>query len=146
MLEDILSGVGEEENNSWLLICRLVVFSLLPKYIRIMIKKIVLKDIASYDHDGVTFVDLQKVNFIYGGNGTGKITLSRVLTEEMPGVFTLGGDMLKKMRRQKEVRQVNNRIKTPQRAPVYNDDRLREIDQLDISIGYGIINCITIAS
>jgi hypothetical protein len=30
-----------------------------------MIKKIVLKDIASYDHDGVTFADLQKVNFIY---------------------------------------------------------------------------------
>lgn len=44
-----------------------------------MIKKIVLKDIASYDHNGVTFADLQKVNFIYGGNGTGKTTLSRVL-------------------------------------------------------------------
>jgi wobble nucleotide-excising tRNase len=49
-----------------------------------MIKKIVLKDIASYDHNGVTFADLQKVNFIYGGNGTGKTTLSRVIKEDNP--------------------------------------------------------------
>lgn len=44
-----------------------------------MIKKIVIRDVASYDHDGVTFADLQKVNFIYGGNGTGKTTISRLL-------------------------------------------------------------------
>lgn len=35
-----------------------------------MIKKIVLRDIASYDHNGVTFDNLARVNFIYGGNGT----------------------------------------------------------------------------
>lgn len=51
-----------------------------------MIKKIVLKDIASYDHDGVTFADLQKVNFIYGGNGTGKTTISRLLASSSPTV------------------------------------------------------------
>lgn len=45
-----------------------------------MIKKTVLKDIATYDHNGVTFADLQKVNFIYGGNGTGKTTISRLLS------------------------------------------------------------------
>ena len=44
-----------------------------------MIKKIVLRDIASYDHNGVTFDNLARVNFIYGGNGTGKTTLTRVL-------------------------------------------------------------------
>ena len=44
-----------------------------------MIKKIVIRGVASYDHDGVIFADLQKVNFIYGGNGTGKTTLTRVL-------------------------------------------------------------------
>lgn len=44
-----------------------------------MIKKIVLRDVASYDHDGVTFDNLARVNFIYGGNGTGKTTLTRVL-------------------------------------------------------------------
>ena len=44
-----------------------------------MIKKIVIRDVASYDHEGVTFDNLSKVNFIYGGNGTGKTTFSRVL-------------------------------------------------------------------
>lgn len=46
-----------------------------------MIKKIVIRDVASYDHEGCTFDDLTKVNIIYGGNGTGKTTLSRVLYE-----------------------------------------------------------------
>lgn len=46
-----------------------------------MIKSITICDVASYDHEGVTFSNLKKVNFIYGGNGTGKTTLSRVLNE-----------------------------------------------------------------
>ena len=50
-----------------------------------MIKKIVLRDIASYDHNGVTFDNLARGNFIYGGNGTGKTTLSRVL--ENPSAY-----------------------------------------------------------
>ena len=44
-----------------------------------MISKIVLRDVATYDKQGVTFTDLQRVNFIYGGNGCGKTTLSRLL-------------------------------------------------------------------
>lgn len=44
-----------------------------------MIKKIVIRDVASFDHEGVTFDDLQKVNIVYGGNGTGKTTVSRYL-------------------------------------------------------------------
>ena len=44
-----------------------------------MIKKITIRDVASYDKDGVVFDNLQKVNFIYGGNGCGKTTLSRAL-------------------------------------------------------------------
>lgn len=47
-----------------------------------MIKKITIRDVASYDHEGVVLDDLQKVNFIYGGNGTGKTTISRVLGSE----------------------------------------------------------------
>lgn len=50
-----------------------------------MIKKIVIRDVASYDHDGATFENLSKVNFIYGGNGTGKTTVSRVL--ESPDTY-----------------------------------------------------------
>ena len=48
-----------------------------------MIKRITIRDVASYDHEGVTFNDLAKVNFIFGGNGTGKTTLSRVLAHPM---------------------------------------------------------------
>lgn len=49
-----------------------------------MIKRIIVKDVASYDHEGVTFDNLAKVNIIYGGNGTGKTTLSRVIKEDNP--------------------------------------------------------------
>lgn len=31
-----------------------------------MIKRIVIKDIATFDSEGITIDDLQKVNFIYG--------------------------------------------------------------------------------
>lgn len=46
-----------------------------------MIKSITIRDVASYDHEGATFDNLQKVNIIYGGNGTGKTTLGRLLTD-----------------------------------------------------------------
>lgn len=44
-----------------------------------MIKKITIRDVACYDHEGCAFEDLKKVNIIYGGNGTGKTTISKVL-------------------------------------------------------------------
>lgn len=49
-----------------------------------MIKKITIRDVASYDKTGVVLDDLQKVNFIYGGNGTGKTTISRLLASKTP--------------------------------------------------------------
>lgn len=45
-----------------------------------MIKKIVIKNVASFDNEGVALDDLKKVNFIYGGNACGKTTISRVLS------------------------------------------------------------------
>lgn len=44
-----------------------------------MIKKIILKGVGSFDKMGVVMDDLQRVNIIYGSNGTGKTTTSRVL-------------------------------------------------------------------
>lgn len=44
-----------------------------------MIKRITIRDVASYDTEGVVLDDLQRVNFIFGGNGTGKTTISRLL-------------------------------------------------------------------
>lgn len=43
-----------------------------------MIEKIQIKDVASYDTLGVE-INLKKVNYIYGGNGTGKTTISELL-------------------------------------------------------------------
>lgn len=44
-----------------------------------MIKKITIRDIATFDKRGIVMDNLQKVNIIYGGNGAGKTTTSRVL-------------------------------------------------------------------
>lgn len=41
-----------------------------------MIESIILKNIATYDENGISIENLGKVNFIYGSNGTGKTTLS----------------------------------------------------------------------
>lgn len=44
-----------------------------------MITSIKLKNIATYDEKGVELADLRKINFIYGGNGSGKTTISNFL-------------------------------------------------------------------
>ena len=44
-----------------------------------MIKKITIRDIATFDKRGIVMDNLQKVNIVYGGNGAGKTTTSRVL-------------------------------------------------------------------
>ncbi len=41
-----------------------------------MIKQIEIKNVATYDNQGVKFDDLKEVNFIYGANGCGKTTIS----------------------------------------------------------------------
>ena len=58
-----------------------------------MIKKVTIRDVASYDSKGVVFDDLQRVNFIFGGNGAGKTTLSRLLAALPDGGvgFTIKG-------------------------------------------------------
>lgn len=84
-----------------------------------MIKRIVIRDVASYDHEGCTFEDLKKVNIIYGGNGTGKTTLSRVLGseiiyEEYPGCEVWWhGDMAKVYVYNKDFRERNLRESMP---------------------------------
>ncbi|MEK8210383.1 AAA family ATPase [Paenibacillus sp. FSL L8-0696] len=44
-----------------------------------MIKKIILKNIATYNTEGITLNDLRHINFIYGNNGSGKTTLSEFI-------------------------------------------------------------------
>lgn len=44
-----------------------------------MISRLTVRNVATFDSEGVTLEGLQRVNFIYGRNGVGKTTLSRVL-------------------------------------------------------------------
>ena len=49
-----------------------------------MIERIVIRDVATYGSEGVAFDNLQLINSIYGGNGCGKTTLSRLLASTEP--------------------------------------------------------------
>lgn len=44
-----------------------------------MIKKINIKSVATFDEAGDIIDDLRKINFIYGGNGSGKTTCGQVV-------------------------------------------------------------------
>ncbi|MFD0837385.1 AAA family ATPase [Mariniflexile aquimaris] len=44
-----------------------------------MIESILLKNIASYDQNGIEITDLKKVNFFFGANGSGKSTIAKYL-------------------------------------------------------------------
>lgn len=44
-----------------------------------MIKQIDIKNVATYDNQGVQIDNLKKVNFIYGANGSGKTTISNFI-------------------------------------------------------------------
>lgn len=47
-----------------------------------MIKRIVIRNKATFDEQGVTMENLQKANFIYGGNACGKTTISNLLASK----------------------------------------------------------------
>lgn len=44
-----------------------------------MINKLIISNIASFDLDGIEIADLNKINYIYGGNGVGKTTISNYI-------------------------------------------------------------------
>ncbi len=48
-----------------------------------MIDSITIKNVATYDNEGVKINNLKKINFIYGGNGTGKTTISNYLASDI---------------------------------------------------------------
>ncbi|HZF69390.1 AAA family ATPase [Sulfuricurvum sp.] len=45
-----------------------------------MLEEIVLKNIATYDTTGTSLLNLKKINFIYGSNGSGKTTVSNFIS------------------------------------------------------------------
>lgn len=44
-----------------------------------ILKKIIMRDVASYDSAGTEIDNLKAINFLYGANGSGKTTISRYL-------------------------------------------------------------------
>ncbi|MBC9812383.1 AAA family ATPase [Crocinitomicaceae bacterium CZZ-1] len=46
-----------------------------------MIEKITIRNIATYDTKGVEIKDLKKINFIYGANGCGKTTITKLIDD-----------------------------------------------------------------
>ena len=49
-----------------------------------MIESISLSDIASYNGDAQNLTDLSEINYIFGSNGSGKTTISRVIEDVTP--------------------------------------------------------------
>src|SRR5690606_41671191 len=49
------------------------------KLFRSMIQKIQIKNCATYNDEGCEINNLDKINFIYGANGSGKTTISNYL-------------------------------------------------------------------
>lgn len=47
-----------------------------------MIESILIKNFASFDHDGVQINDLKKIDFIYGANGSGKTVISNLIADQ----------------------------------------------------------------
>ena len=44
-----------------------------------MLESITIKKIATFDENGIQITDLKKVNFIYGANGSGKTTITKLI-------------------------------------------------------------------
>lgn len=52
-----------------------------------MLESISIKNVATYDEVGVELTSLKKINFIYGTNGSGKTTISKLLNDPLSAVF-----------------------------------------------------------
>lgn len=45
-----------------------------------MIKSLSIKNIATFNDDGININDLKQINIIYGANGSGKSTIGKAIT------------------------------------------------------------------
>ncbi|MCM1256384.1 MAG: AAA family ATPase [Roseburia sp.] len=66
----------------------LVIVLKLVRYIGLMIKRIKVRNAATYDDVGVTIENIETINYIYGANGCGKTTISNFLDNMEENQFT----------------------------------------------------------
>lgn len=52
-----------------------------------MLESINIKKIATYDDAGIQITDLKKINFIYGANGSGKTTVTKLIDNPTETIF-----------------------------------------------------------
>ena len=52
-----------------------------------MIKSIKLKNVATYSPEGVQIEELKPISFIFGGNGTGKTTISKFINDQKNDIY-----------------------------------------------------------
>lgn len=78
-----------------------------------MITSLSLKNVASYDAGGINLTSLKKINFIYGANGSGKTTITKLVSShagpgfENCGIIWENGQRLKALVYNKEFRDAN---------------------------------------
>ena len=78
-----------------------------------MLESIIIKKIATYNDTGVEFTDLRKVNFIYGANGSGKTTVTKLIDKPEELLFAncsivwRGGIRMKALVYNKNFREAN---------------------------------------
>ena len=53
-----------------------------------MLESVSLRNVATYDDNGVRIYGLKKVNFIYGANGSGKTTISNLIDQPLEDKFS----------------------------------------------------------
>lgn len=52
-----------------------------------MLESISIKKVATYDEAGIQITDLKKINFIYGANGSGKTTVTKLIAKPAEVAF-----------------------------------------------------------
>ncbi len=53
-----------------------------------MLESITIRNVATFDNRGIQLNNLKKVNFIYGVNGSGKPTLTKLIDKPTESQFT----------------------------------------------------------
>jgi wobble nucleotide-excising tRNase len=53
-----------------------------------MLESISIKRVATYDESGIQITDLKKINFIYGTNGSGKTTITKLINDPLKPAFS----------------------------------------------------------